>query len=177
MKLLTKEWVKKHKQLRLTHALKGFDAKKIKYEEVKIKSKKKFYDSITKDVELAKLCCKTDLAEKLYQAKIEGDNKTLLSMPKEIYNNIKDKKSVVLGYASKEDKELLISYAKKILKEVEEQAEKARRLAENAEDNLPQEFSVDEIVGELVYEEYSKGKDYFLNIGGKLICIENYEVI
>ena len=70
------------------HALKEIDAKKIKYEEVKNKSKKKFYDGIAKDEELAKLCYKTDLAEKLYQAKIEGDNKTLLSMPKEIYNNL-----------------------------------------------------------------------------------------
>ena len=177
MKILTKEWVQRHKQLRLTHALKEFNAKKMTYEEVKSKSKKEFYDSIAKDVELAKLCYKTDLAEKLYQAKVERDNKTLLSMPKEIYNNIKDKKSVVLGYASKEDKLLLTSYAEKVLKIVEKEAEEARKLTEVAEECLPHEFIVDEIVGELVFEEYFKGKDYFLNIGGLLICIEDYQVI
>ena len=54
MKILTKEWVQRCKQLRLTHALKEIDAKKMTHEEVKSKSKKKFYDGIAKDEELAK---------------------------------------------------------------------------------------------------------------------------
>lgn len=177
MKVLTKEWVQRHKQLRLINVLKEFDAKKMTYEEVKSKSKKEFCDNIVKDEELAKLCYKTDLAEKLYQAKVERDNKTLLSMPNEIYNNIRDKKSVVLGYASIEDKLLLTSYAEKLLKFVVKEVEESRKLTEFAEDYLPNEFIVDEIVGELVHKEYCKGKDYFLNIGGLLICIEDYQVI
>ena len=177
MKILTKEWVQRHKQLKLIHALKEFDVKKMTYENVKSKSKKEFYDNIAKDEELAKLCYKTDLAEKLYQEKVKRDNKTLLSMPKEIFNNIKDEQSVVLGYVGKEDKLLLTSYADKLLKVVEREVEESRKLTEFAEDCLPNEFIVDEIVGELVYEEYCKEKDYFLNIGGLLICIEDYKII
>ena len=177
MKILTKKWAERHEQVRLSHRLKEFDANEITYEDIKGKSRKDFYDEIAKDVELAKLCRKTNIADKLYQAKIERDRKVLLSLPKDVYEKIKDVKSVVLGYANKEDKELLTTFTKKILKVVEEEAKEANSLTEIAEDCLPEEFILDEVVGELVYEEYSSGKDYFIKIGGFEVCVEDYQII
>ena len=177
MKILTKKWAERHEQVRLAHRLKEFNSNKTTYYDIKVKSKNDFYDEIAKDVELAKVCRKTNIADKLYQARIERDRKTILSLPKEVYNKIKDFKSVVLGYANKEDKELLTSYAKKILKVVEKEAEEANRLTEIAQDCLPEEFILDEVVGELVYEEYSNGKHYFIRIGGFEVCVEDYQII
>lgn len=177
MKILTKKWAKKHEQLRVAHWLKEYDAQKETYEDIKNKSREDFYDDVAKDKELAKACLKTNIAEKLYEAKIEKDRKALLSLPKEVYGKIKDIKTVVLGYACKEDKELLMSYADKMLVEVEKEAEKANKLTEIAEDYLPEEVVLDDFVGELVYEEYSNGKDYFINIGGYEICVEDFEII
>ena len=177
MKILTKKWAEKHEQVRVAHWLKEFDAQKITYEDIKLKSREGFLDDIAKDIELAKVCLKTNIADKLYEAKVNRDRMALLSLPKEIYSKIKDIKTVILGYACKEDKELLMSYANEILNYVEKEANEANRLTEIAEDYLSEEFFLDDVVGELVYEEYSNGKDYFINIGGLDICVEDYEII
>ncbi len=177
MKILTKKWAEKHEQLRLAHWLKEYEEQKETYEDIKKKSRNDFYDDVAKDKELAKACLKTNITEKLYEAKVEKDRKALLSLPKEIYSKIKDVKSVVLGYGCKEDKDFLMDYADKLRVEVENEAVKANRITEIAEDYLPEEFFLDDVVGELAYEERSNGKDYFINIGGYEICIENFEII
>ena len=177
MKILTKKWVEKHEQVRLVHCFKEFDSQKTTYEEIKRLSKSNFYNDIAKDDELNKLCLKTNMGDILYNAKIKRNKNTLLSLPKEVYENIKDINSVILGYANKEDKEFLNYYADKLLSEIEKEAEEARRITEIAEDYLPCGFMLDEIIGELVYEEYLIGKDYFINIGGLIICVEDYLII
>ena len=177
MKILTKEWAEKYEQIRMINWLKEYDAQKYSYEDIKEKSRDDHYGKISVDAPLAKAVIKTNAADKLYEAKVERDRKALLSLPREIYSQIKDIKTVVLGYACKEDKEFLMSYAQKVLKEVEKQGEEVCRLNEIAEDYLPEEFCVDDFVGELVFEEYSNGKDYFINIGGYEICIEDFEII
>ena len=42
---------------------------------------------------------------------------------------------------------------------------------------MPEEFILDNVIGELVYKEYSNESDYFINVGDFIICIENYEII
>ncbi len=177
MKILTKKWAEKHEQVRVAYWLNEYDAQKTSYKDIKNMSRKNFYDVITKDVELARICQNTDIFDKLYKAKIDRDKKALLFLPKDVYNKIKDIKSVILGYANKEDKELLTSYASKILKVIEKEAEEANRLTKIAEDYLPEEFLLDKVIGELVFEEYSNGKDFFINIGGWTICIKDYQII
>ena len=61
--------------------------------------------------------------------------------------------------------------------ELEKEAKNANRLTEFAEDCLPEEFILDDVVGELVYKEYSNGINYFINIGVLEICIEDYKII
>lgn len=177
MKILTKKWVEMHEQVRILHRLKEFNAQEMTYKDIKRKSEEDFQGSISNDVELAKVCFKANVIDKLYKAKIARDKKALLSLPQNVYEKINDVKLVVLGYANIEDKKLLTSYVNEIIKIVEKEAEKVNRLNEISEDYLPEEFIVDEVIGELVYKEYTKGKDYFLHIGDRCICVEEYEII
>ena len=177
MKILTKKWVEKQEQVKFIDSLKEFNQQKHTYKDIESKSKSNFNQDIAKDDELLKVCLNTNIADKLYQAKIKKDKNTILSLPKNVYNKISDIKLVILGYANKEDKELLTSYANKTLFALEKDAERANKSTEIAEDYLPEEFILDEIVGELVNKEYSSGKDYFINIGGLEICISDYQII
>ena len=115
MKILTKKWAEKHEQVEFIHSLKEFEKQKHTYKDIENKSKSNFNQDIKKDAELLKVCLKTNIADKLYQAKIERDKKTILSLPKNVYNKIEDINSVILGYANKKDKELLSSYKNLIL--------------------------------------------------------------
>ena len=177
MKILTKNWAEKYEQVRLIRRLKQFDAKKISYKEIENKSREDFYNEISSDEELKRVCLDINVFNKLYQAKVEQNRKLLFSLPKDIFNTINDIKTVILGYANKQDKEFLTFYAEKILTGLEKEAEQVKQLNESTEDCLPEEFILDEVVGELVYEEYSRDKDYYINIGGLVVCIENYQIL
>ena len=177
MKILTKKWAEKHEQLRVIHLLKEYDAQKITYEQLLEKSKDDFYSDIAKDIALAKVCLKTNCTDELYKQKIERNKKALFSLPKEIFNEIKDVKTAVLGYACCQDIKFLTAYAETVLKIIENDANEANRLTERAESFLKDDFVLDDVVGELVYEEYSNDKDYFININGYDICIEDFEII
>ena len=54
--------------------------------------------------------------------------------------------------------------AKELLATLEKEAEEANRLTKIAEDCLLNEFTLDDVIGELVKKEYSNGKDYFINV-------------
>lgn len=177
MKILTKNWAEKHEQVRFVHTLKEFEEQKMKQSDIIRESRSDFLNEIAKDEELLELCNETDIADKLYQAKIDRNRKTLLSFPKGVCDKIKNVNSLVLGYANAKDKKLLSSYASEILKEIEKKAEEANRLTEIAQDCLPNTFILDEIVGELVFEEYSNGQGYCIKIGDFIVCIENYQII
>ncbi len=177
MKILTKKWAEKHNQVRFIHALKQFNAQKMTQENVILESKNNFYNNIEKDFESIKRFHKTEVIEKLFKTKINKNKELILSLPKSISDKITDINTLIFGYANKEDKKLLTSYAKDILNIIEKDAERANILTEIAEDYLPEEFTLDKLVGELAYQEYSNSKDYFFNIGGLTICIENYQII
>ena len=177
MKILTKQWREQYEQTRVINWLKVLDTQKISYEEIQKKSRDAFNNKLYDDRELAKLAFNTDLADRLYKAQVERDRKELLALPKEVYSKIKDIKLLVLGFACKEDKEILMAYADELFKGLEEDAKKANRLTEEAIDCLPQDLDMDIVLGELAYEEYTEGKNYFINVGGCLFCIENYEII
>ncbi len=177
MKILTKKWAEKYEQLRFINQLKEYPSKNTSYEEIKTKSRHDHFFEVSKDEELAKIAQNSNILNKLYQSQVERDRKALLSMPKEIYDKIKEKNTLILRYATKEDKELLTSYAKELLIEVEKQANKANKITEIAQDYLNEEFILDNFIGELVYREYVIGKNYFINVGDFKICIENFEII
>ena len=177
MKILTKDWREKYEQARVINWLKEVDVQKTSYDVIQQKSRDNFNNKLLDDRELAKLAFNTDLAYRLYKAQIERDRKALLALPREIYSKIKDIKLLVLGFACKEDKEMLMAYANELYKKLEKDAETANRLTEEAIDCLPQDLDMDIVLGELAYEEYTEGKNYFINVGGCLFCIENYEII
>ena len=177
MKLLTKKWAEEYEQLRVIHWLKDFDAQQEDYEQIKKRSRDDYFHSIAADIVLAKAVLNNNLAEDFYQAKVNRDRKVLLSLPREVYSKIKDIKTLVLGYACQEDKTLLMSYASELRIKLEKLSNTANEITEIAQDYLPEEFCVDDFVGELVYEEYINGKNYVINIGGYEICIENYFII
>lgn len=177
MKILTKEWAVQYDQVRVIHWLKEFDATQYNFEEIKKLSINDFYDSIIQDIELNKLALGSNLAEELYTAQVDRNRKLITSLPKKVYSKIKDVKSVILGYANKEDKELLSSYANELMKILSEQAEKANKATKIAQESLSEEFDVDDFIGELVYEDYIKGNDYYISIGDCEICVENYQII
>ncbi len=70
-----------------------------------------------------------------------------------------------------------LKQANKLLKEVECKAQKANRITENAENYLSNNFILDDVVCETVQREYSKNRDYFINVGEYNICIENYQIL
>ena len=177
MKILTKDWREKYEQARVINWLKEVDVQKTSYDVIQQKSRDNFNNKLLDDRELAKLAFNTDLADRLYKAQIERDRKALLALPREIYSKIKDIKLLVLGFACKEDKEMLMAYANELYKKLEKDAETANRLTEEAIDCLPQDLDFDFILGELAYEEYAEGNNYYINAGGCLICVENYEII
>ncbi len=177
MKILTKEWAKKHEQLRFIHCLKDFSVENLSYSAVKKKSKFDFYKDMETDEELFKAVFKNKIFNKLYNAKIERNKRAIYSLPKNIVSQIKNIKTLILGYACEEDIKLLTDYANKTLIEVESKVKKANKISEIAEEYLNSKFILDNLIGELVYEGYENGKNYILNIGNYKICIENYEII
>ncbi len=177
MKYLTKKWASQYEQVRFIHCLKEFDGQNEAYLDIEKRSKDEFFEKMAEDRELIAAVKKANLEDYFYQAQIERNEKVLSNLPKEIYDKIKDIQTIALGYACKQDIEFLTAYANNLLKKLEKLSNKANEITEIAEDYLPERFILDDVVGELVYEEYSNGKDYFLNIGGYEVCIENYEII
>ena len=177
MKILTKNWVEKHEQLRFIYSLKVIGAKETCYKDVITKSRNYFYKELSTDEDLVKIERKDFVFNELYNSKIHRNKKAIYSLRDDVFCKIKDKKILALGYASKEDKEILLSYAKGLTVEIEMKAKEANNVSEIAEDNLPKKFTLDDVVGELVYREYEKDKDYFIVIGDYLLCIKNYEII
>lgn len=104
MKVLTKEWALKREQLRFIYNLKAFDEQKETYERIKKKSQENYFNTMRKDEELAKLVVDTSIFSKLYETQVEKNRKVLISLPKNIFTAIKDIKTLVLGYACKQDK-------------------------------------------------------------------------
>lgn len=177
MKILTKKWAKKNDLLRLIHSLKEYNANSKRYKDIKIKSKKDYLTEMKSDEDLFKVAQQLKIVDKLYKAEVRKNKITISSLPKDVYSKINNLKALALGYVSTEDKNLLNDYAKKLLVEIEEKVNMANNITEISEDYLQEEFVLDNFVGELVYEEYVDGSNYFIKIGDYNICIENFEII
>ena len=177
MKKLTKDWAKKYELLRFIHSLKEYDVQNMSYEEVKSKSKLDFNTSIEEDKELAKMVRGTEIVDKLFQSQTARYKNAIDVLPNKIIKQLKNVKTLILGYACKEDKNILTRYAIQVLESVENAVKIVNKSTKIAEDNLTNEFVLDEIVGELVFKEYSIDKNYFLSIGDNIICIEDFEIV
>ncbi len=177
MKILTKKWAEKHELVRGIQWLKEYDEQKESYEDIKKKSFDAFYHNILTDTELSKAVLKENLLEKLYNAKVEQDKKVFSALPQEVFSKIKNVETLYLGFASKEDKAVLTTYSIELLKELEKKANMANSETETAQKELGDNFTLDDIVGELVYEEFSTKNDYHLIVGGQKISIENYQIV
>ena len=177
MKILTKKWAKKHELVRGIQWLKEYDEQKESYEDIKKKSFDAFYHNILTDTELSKAVLKENLLEKLYNAKVEQDKKVFSALPQEVFSKIKNVETLYLGFASKEDKAVLTTYSIELLKELEKMANMANSETDTAQKELGDNFTLDDIVGELVYEEFSTKNDYHLIVGGQKISVENYQIV
>lgn len=177
MKNLTKNLAKKCEQLKFIHSLKDYDSKLETLKSLEEKSKEDFYNSLKEDEELEKLLKDNNLFDNLYRVHLDKNNNAISNLPNEIYSQLKYVKALKVGYSVIEDKSILNLYANKLRKEIESEVEKSNNITKIAEDYLPLEFNLDNYVGELVYEEYVKGNDYYLNVSGKEICIENYQIV
>lgn len=177
MKILTKEWMKKYEQVRVINCIEEIDLQKVSYEEIQKLSKDKFYDGIYTNRVLAKLAFDSNLAQDLYGARIDRDKTALLELPEEVFSKIKNIELVFLGYACKEDKEMLMEYSNKLYAKLEMQAEESNKITKRAQKHLIEELDFDFLIGELVYDEYVKGKDYFIVVDGNTICVENYKIV
>ena len=176
MKILTKEWVKKYELVRLIGRLKRYDADIFNFEQIKEQSKNGFFSYIKEDEELSKLAFSSNLAQELYDAHIFRSEQTLRLLPQLILNKIKDFKVLSLGYANKEDLKILNEYAKKIYKELEEKANKASDILLKVQSCLSKKIDFELLTGNLVYEERSNGSDYYINVDGHIVVIENYQI-
>ncbi len=177
MKILTKKWAENYKLALFINRLKEFNEQEQVFSAVETKAKKDFYKEISLDAMSSRVVLNATEKGELYKAYVDRNKKTLLSMPKKIYGKLKNVKVLVLGYALQQDKELLESFSKKLVSELEKLAKRTNDLTEIAENYLKEELVLDDIVGELVYSEYSSGNNYFLNVGGYTLCIEDYKII
>lgn len=177
MKILTKEWAEEYSQLRFIFTLKEIDEKKDGYEILKKMSREEFFNELKYDNKLLEVILKNNLMEKFYFSRIDRNKKILRSLPERVYNKIKNVNFLVLGYATNDDKVLLTSYANTLRKKLEAISKRASDITEKTQGYLPKEFDLDEVVGELVFEEYVRENDYCINIGGRILRIENYRVI
>ena len=98
MKYITKNYAKKHEQVQFIYSLLD-----LKAERGKIKRKS-------------------------YETDEKINCKILRDLPKEIYNNLKDKESILSGYVCKEDNELLSTYAFYLLKDLEKERQRQTKL-------------------------------------------------
>ena len=71
----------------------------------------------------------------------------------------------------------LKAYATELLKEVETSANTANQITETSQSRLPNEFILDEIIGDFICEEYANDNDYFIAIGNRKIRISDYQII
>ena len=165
MKILTKQWAQDFEKLKFISRLKDANGD---FESIKAESKKLFFDYIREDEELAEMAFSSNLAEELYDAFLDRNRGVLAFLPYGITSKFRNEDILVLGFADKEDKALLDSYAKELCKMVE-------GLSEKSQQYLPDEFNC--LIGELVFEEHIDGKNYFINIDDNVICIENFEII
>lgn len=177
MKILTKKWAVQYEQIKFIYRLKEFDSKKQNYNEICKKSKEDYLFSVESDKELKNVVSGTCLIEELYKAQIERNKNVLYSLPQKVIENLTDANSIILGYANKKDKDFLTSYGARLIKENERLSHKANKITETAQDFLPEEFVLDDCVGEIVLNEYVRGNDYYINVDGKIICVENYEIL
>lgn len=177
MKILTKKWIEKYELLRVIYRLKEYNPQKMNYLDVKNDSINNFKNKIREDQELCEIALNSSLFEELYQAQLERDRKALLTLQREVYCKLKDVNTIILGFACKEDKVLLDLYAKALNEEIIEEVNKAKKVSCNAQEHLINEFDFDKLIGELVYEEYVEGENYYINIDGHIVCIENFVIL
>ncbi len=177
MKQLTKEWAKKYELLRFIHSLKEYDVQNMSYEEIKSKSKLDFNTSIEEDKELAKMVRGTEVVDKLFQSQTARYKNAIDVLPNKIIKQLKNVKTLILGYACKEDKNILTCYASQVLESVESTVKIVNASTKIAEDILTSKIDIDELVGELIFKECSKDKNYYLSIGDNIICIEDFEIV
>lgn len=177
MKILTKNWEKRYEQLLFIRHLHQVDSTSIRYKDIKSKSEYEFYRNMLIDKELTIKALNSKLAYKLYKAHINRNKKNIHFLPKKIRKKIQDSKLLALGYATKNDFAMLTDYTTKLLNHLEVLSNRANFITEKAQHKLKDSFAIDDLIGALVFEEFSKGKDYFINADGHIICIENYKII
>ena len=127
MKFLTKDWVKRYEQVRVINWLKDIVKEDYSLRDVKKKSKKDFFDNFVLDTDRVKIALTYNCAYKFYNSQHKTDKTALRSLPKAVYHKIKDKQAAFLGYAIKDDKELLEHYAKELLISLEKESETSHK--------------------------------------------------
>ncbi len=176
MKILTKQWANEYEKAKFILQLKEIDDT-IEYETIKFKSKKFFLNKLREDKELAELTLKSNLSDELYKAQIDRNRKIILSLPTTVYSKISNVETIVLGFAIKKDKKFLTNYAKILVDKIKKSSDYAYKISKMSQSYLDNNFSLDELVDELVYEEYSDKNNYYLTIGRHKVCVENFEIL
>lgn len=177
MKILTKNREKRYEQVVFIHRLHQVDTTTTRYKDVKSKSKYDFFCNLLVDKELAIKAFNSKLANTLYKAHINRNKKIISSLPTKIHKNIQNSKLLTLGYATRDDFKGLSNYAFKLLNNLEVLSSRANSVTEKAQGKLRDGCAIDDLIGALVFEEFSKDKDYYIKADGHTICIENYKII
>ena len=172
MKYLTKNWAYQSKLVEFIFNLKENDS--CDYKTVKQNSIVDFKKSIAWDKQLLKIAKKTDLIDKLYQAKVNKNKDLIKLLPRDLTEKLNSSKILCLGYCNIEDKNLLTQYAQNLLKSVEKASKMARESNELSISRLNLEIDLDEIIGELALKEYSLGNNYYIEISDNVLCVENF---
>ena len=176
MKILTKDWAKKYEIARFIGTLKNTEQVK-DLQELKNLCRGEFYKFLSQDSDMKKLIKNDELFIKLFNAKLDRNIKTINCLPKDLFDKLENVEYLFLGFATEKDKKYLTEYQGDLILELENLSKKARKITEKSGEYLSNPFDLDEIVGELIYNEYPNGKNYYIEIGGRVLCVKDYKIL
>ena len=176
MKILTKDWADMYARARFISSLQEIQ-QETKCNELKVLCKENFLTLLKQDGDMKKYLSNKALVEKLFCEKLKRNLNTIKTFSVSVLGELEKPEFLEYGFACKKDKVVLDNYQKLLIKQIESDCERARINNERACKYLSKPFEIEEVVGELVYDEYSKGKNYYLEIGGRVLCVKNYKIL
>ena len=176
MKILTKDWAKKYQMIRFLGSLKKIEQDK-DVRELKNLCKRKMFKDLSQDQDVKTLIKNTELFDSLFNAKLGRNAKVISCFSSDLLNGLERSDFLSYGFTTKKDSIRLQDYQNYLLEELENASQKSRDITEKSCKYLSSPFDFEEIVGELIYDAYARGIDYFIEVGGRILRVKNYKIL
>ena len=188
MKILTKEWMKYNRQVILAGQVKKLEGIKTSImfdlynklykgkqdEFIELERTNPAYDEndagIKRDFD-------EEYAKRLFEARTKNNEELIRTLPENVLSHIQNVKLLGLKYCLPKEIPLLQAFYQDGLKEVEELANKARKITDDSAKNLPQQIDFDLFTEEIVYKIKTEKDDLIIEFEGYLIRAKNITIL